>query len=86
VVQVLVLRLRMDDACFGIIGVELDDMRFAVVDPDDTVIVAHSILLPCDVGRKVYLPRMGETLRKPQKGHPNPGRIPVRAALSEYSQ
>ena len=68
-VQVLVFRLRMDNACFGVIGVELDDMRFAVVDPDDTMIVAHNILLPCDVGRKVYLPRMGEALRKRRKGH-----------------
>ena len=41
VVQVLVLRLRMDDAGFGVVGIELDDVRFAMVDPDDAVVVAH---------------------------------------------
>ena len=44
VMQVLMLRLRMDDTCFGIVRVELDDMRFAVVDPYDKVIVAHCVL------------------------------------------
>jgi hypothetical protein len=40
-VQVLMFRLRMDDTCFRVVWVELYDMRFAVVDPHDTVIVAH---------------------------------------------
>jgi hypothetical protein len=51
--QMLVLRLRMDDALLGVIGVELDDMRFAVIDPDDAVVVAHDVLSPRDVGRQV---------------------------------
>ena len=41
VVQVLMFRLRMDDTCFRVVRVELDDMRFAVIDPHDAVIVAH---------------------------------------------
>jgi hypothetical protein len=31
----------MDDAGLGVVGIELDDVRFAVVDPDDAVEVAH---------------------------------------------
>ena len=52
--QVLVLRLRMDDACLGIVGVELDDMRFAVVDPDDTVIMAHRVCYRATEELQVY--------------------------------
>jgi hypothetical protein len=47
-----VLRLRVDDTCFCIVWVEVDDMRFLVIDPDDTVIVAHRVLPPCGVGVK----------------------------------
>ena len=47
-----VLGLRMDDTCFCIVWVEVDDMRFLVIDPDDTVIVAHRVLQPCGVGAK----------------------------------
>ena len=54
VVQVLMFRLWMDDACFGIVRIELDDMRFAVVDPYDKVIVAHRLLLPRNGWRRVY--------------------------------
>jgi hypothetical protein len=35
--------LRMDDAFFCIVRVEVDDMRFPVIDPDDAVIVAHGV-------------------------------------------
>jgi hypothetical protein len=45
VVQMLVLRLRMHDARFGVVRVELDHMRLAVVDPDDTVKMAHGSCL-----------------------------------------
>ena len=48
VMKMLVLRLGMDDTRLRIVRVELDDMRFAVVDPHDTVIVAHRGLLPRD--------------------------------------
>ena len=52
VVQVFVLGLRMDYACFGVVRVELDDMRFAVIDPDDTVKVAHCVVKLSESGWK----------------------------------
>jgi len=64
VMQVLMLRLRMDNTCFGIVRVELDDMRFAVVDPYDKVIVAHCVLLPRDGWRRVYRHGMGANYRE----------------------
>jgi hypothetical protein len=36
-----VLGLRMDDAFFCIVRVEVDDVRFPVIDPDNAVIMAH---------------------------------------------
>jgi hypothetical protein len=33
----------MDDAFFRIVRVELDDVRFLVIDPDNTVIMAHGV-------------------------------------------
>jgi hypothetical protein len=57
VMQVLMLRLWVDDTCFCIVRVKLDDMRLAVVDPHDTVIVAHWDLLPCGVKMSSILAR-----------------------------
>jgi hypothetical protein len=85
VMQVLVLRLRMDDACFGIIGVELDDVRFAVVDPDDKVIWLMAFCCLAMLGGK-YTSLAWENTPQAPKKPPNFGRISVRAALSEYSQ
>ena len=64
VMQVLMLRLRMDNTCFGIVRVELDDMRFAVVDPYDKVIVAHCVLLPRNGWHRVYRHGIGVNYRE----------------------
>ena len=49
VMEVRVLRLRMQHAFVGRIRIEVDDVRFAVIDPDDAVIVAHVLRREMDV-------------------------------------
>jgi len=54
VVQVLMLGPRMYDTLFCVVRVELDNIRFAVVDPYDTVIMAHWARSLGDRGHQVY--------------------------------
>ena len=54
VMQVLMLGFRMNDTRFCVARVEFDNMRFAVVYPYDTVIVAHWARGLGDRGHQVY--------------------------------
>jgi len=55
VVQVFVLRFRMNHTSFGVVRVEFDDVRFAVIYPDDAMVVAHVVACVMKMGQYSFV-------------------------------
>jgi len=54
VVQMLMPRFRMDDTFFCVVRIEFDNVRFAVVNPHNAMIMAHGVRGLSDRRRQVY--------------------------------